>query len=152
MSVRKDRQDAILSIIGENEISTQDELILKLLEKGFSTTQATISRDIKELNIIKRVNENGKSFYHVNSADSRLFATKTSSILTDSVLSIDSAMNMCVIHTHVGMAGAACASIDSINWDGIVGTIAGDDTIFVVCRTESKAKNFCEALSKKLGK
>jgi len=147
MSVRKDRQNTIIRLIGEKPISTQDELIQELRAHGFDVTQATISRDIKELKLIKKVGAGGKSVYSINKADSDLFQAKYNSILSGALLSADYAQNICVVKTHVGMANAACAALDAMDWDGIVGTLAGDDTIFVCCRTEEKAKELSSTFS-----
>lgn len=148
MSTRKDRQNTILTLIGNEPISTQDDLILKLREHGFEVTQATISRDIKELKLVKQVGPDGKSVYSAGDRSAESFGGGVSAILPGAVISTDYAMNTCVIKTHAGMANAACAAIDSMNWDGILGTIAGDDTIFVLCRTEAKARNFRESLDR----
>lgn len=146
MNVRKDRQSTIIRLIEEESISTQDELILKLREHGYDVTQATISRDIKELKLIKKIGSGGKSVYSVNNADPDTSLSKFNTILESAVQSVDYAQNIGVIKTHVGMANAVCASLDAMNWDGMVGTLAGDDTIFIVFRDLENAKNFCESI------
>ena len=148
MNVRKSRQNMILSLIENESVSTQDELIYKLKEHGYDVTQATISRDIKELKLIKKIGKSGKSVYAVNSHENDVLISKYNAILTESLISTDYAMNTCVIKTHVGMANAACASIDATHWEGVVGTLAGDDTIFVLCRDEQSAKKFSDHLRK----
>lgn len=152
MNARKDRQNQILTLIAEEPIATQDELILKLREHGYEVTQATISRDIKELKLVKQVGPDGRSVYRAGSRDTDGRPTGVDSLLPGAVRSTDYAMNTCVIHTLSGMAGAVCASIDGMNWDGILGTLAGDDTIFVLCRTEAKARNFRDAINTLIGK
>lgn len=147
MSVRKDRQNLILSLIAKEAVSTQDDLICYLKDYGYDVTQATISRDIKDLKLIKRIGKDGKSVYSVNTADNELHESKYSSILMDAVISVDYALNTCVIKTHAGMANAACASLDALHFDGLVGTIAGDDTIFALCRDEAKTKLFADRLA-----
>ncbi len=140
MSVRKDRQNTILRLIGEEPISTQDDLIRKLRSYGYDVTQATVSRDIKELKLIKTVGPRGKSIYSINQSDLDQYSAQYSTILSGAIRGTDYARNLCVIKTHAGMANAACAALDSMNKEGVVGTIAGDDTIFVCCRTDEDAR------------
>ena len=138
--MKNQRQEAILEIITENPVSTQEQLIEQLAERGISTTQATLSRDIQQLSLIKSRDENGINRYMLpaeTAAEKSLFA--------ESVLSVDYAMNRIVLKCRAGMAQGTCAAIDSVNHQGVVGTIAGDDTIFILVRTESDAKK----LSKK---
>ncbi len=147
MNIRKSRQQAIVSLISEEQISTQDELIGKLKAKGFDATQATISRDIKELKLVKKIGTSGKSAYSLGTTEREKIASKYNAILSEALAGADYALNTCVIKTHVGMANAACASIDAMHWDGVLGTIAGDDTIFVLCRSEEHAAIFCEKIN-----
>lgn len=152
MNARKERQNQILALIERESVTTQDELIQKLREHGFEVTQATISRDIKELKLVKAIGPDGRSCYTVGAREPEHFTNPASGILPGAVLSTDYAMNTCVIKTRAGMAGAVCASIDGMEWDGLLGTIAGDDTIFVLCRTEEKARNFRDDLRMFIGK
>lgn len=152
MSIRKDRQDRILQLIEQEPIATQDELMLKLGEYGFEVTQATVSRDIKELKLIKQVGPDGKSVYRAGTVGTGGYPNGADPLLTGAIVSTDYALNTCVIRTNAGMAGAVCASIDAMDWDGILGTIAGDDTIFVLCRTEAKARNFRDTIDNMIGK
>ncbi len=146
MNIRKVRQNKIISLIEEFPISTQDELIEKLREYDFEVTQATISRDIKELKLIKKIGPSGKSIYTVSKNDNEALLSKYQAIFEGTVISVDYAINTCVVKTHIGMANAACAAIDAMKWEGVIGTIAGDDTIFVLCRTEENAAAFCRAV------
>lgn len=146
MNIRKSRQQEIITLITGEPISTQDELIKKLREKGFDVTQATVSRDIKDLKLIKKIGTSGKSVYSVNTSDEDNLSSKYKTIISGAIVHADYAMNTCVVKTHVGMANAACASIDAMHWEGTLGTIAGDDTIFVLCRSEQDARIFCEKL------
>lgn len=146
MNIRKQRQNQILSLIEDEQISTQDELSQKLREHGFETTQATISRDIKELKLVKKIGANGKSVYAVNKIETGTPFNKFYDIFAGAVTSVDYAMNTCVIKTHVGMANAACTAIDAMHLEGVVGTLAGDDTIFVLCRDEYHTEKFCESV------
>jgi transcriptional regulator of arginine metabolism len=150
MNARKERQAHILKLITDYQISTQDELILHLTEDGVQVTQATISRDLKELKLVKKVGSDGKSYYSVGTTDRELHQERYNSILAGAMLSVDSALNTCVVKTHVGMANAAGAALDALDFEGIVGTLAGDDTIFVLCRTEERAEAFCQELRERI--
>lgn len=150
MSVRKDRQNMIKKLIREEQISTQDELIQRLFANGFDVTQATVSRDIKDLKLIKKVGPSGKSIYCLGNNDGDMALSRYNAILTEALVSSDYSQNICVVKTHSGMANAAAAAIDAMEWDGIVGTLAGDDTIFVLCRDEEKTEKFYEAMSKQI--
>ncbi len=152
MSIRKDRQEMILQLIEQEPIATQDELMLKLGEHGFEVTQATVSRDIKDLKLVKQIGTDGKSVYGVGTAGKAAYPNGADSLLSSAVVSTDYALNTCVIRTHAGMAGAVCASLDAMDWDGLLGTIAGDDTIFALCRTEAKARNFRDTINTMIGK
>lgn len=138
--VKKDRHSIILELIEKYNISTQEELMEKLLSRGVEVTQATVSRDIKELRLVKQPVSNGQYKYSLaNSADERYM--KYYAIFAESVMQTDSAQNICMIKCHSGTAPAACAAIDAIGLPEVLGTIAGDDTIFILCRTERAAQN-----------
>lgn len=137
--MKKKRHEALLKIINNNSISTQADLQAMLSAEGFETTQATISRDIKDLNIVKKADKLGRSCYCVNKADDTELSTKYNSVFAHSVISVNYAGNMVSIKCYTGMANAACAALDSMNLDGVIGTLAGDDTIFVLCTLESTA-------------
>ena len=143
------RHNKIIEIITEYDIDTQDELIAKLREAGFDVTQATVSRDIKELRLIKTQSPDGGYHYttgtHTNSVD---MSFKFHAIFSESVNSVDYAMNTVVVKCYTGMANAACAALDSIHWRGVVGTLAGDDTIFILMRDEAGAQEFVEQLNR----
>ena len=149
--MKKRRQAKILDIIKNFNIETQEELQERLRESGFEVTQATISRDIKELRLVKDLSENGRYIYSSgkkNANDS--VSSRAAGIFVDSVISVDYAVNTVCIKCFAGMAGAACAAIDSMQWKDVLGTLAGDDTIFVLCRTENDARNFALSLEKSL--
>ena len=152
MNIRKRRQNQIVSLVENEAISTQDELIEKLRVHGFETTQATISRDIKELQLVKRVGPDGKTVYSLNRLKAEPEHDKFKDIFASTVISADYAMNTCVIKTHVGMANAACAAIDAMQWKGIVGTLAGDDTIFVLCRDVDTTAALCNSVKEIINK
>ena len=149
--MKKRRQAKILEIINSNAVETQEELQEKLKAEGFDVTQATISRDIKELRLVKELSDNGRYIYSVGSKQSSEdVSLRAGGIFVESIISVDFAMNTVCIKCFSGMANAACAAIDSMKWSGVVGTIAGDDTIFVLCRDESAAEIFTANLEKTL--
>ena len=142
------RHAKILELIRERDIETQDELLRHLREAGFDVTQATVSRDIKELRLIKTLSGSGRYKYSTGSDGSADMSSKFHSLFTDSALSVDYAMNMLVIKCMNGMAQAVCASMDAMYWKDFVGTLAGEDTILVVCRTEAAARETMEEIQK----
>ncbi len=133
--MKNKRQYKILDIIKLHDVETQEMLQNLLLDYGFKVTQATVSRDIKELRLIKKPGVHGVYRYEVPEENN----TKQN-FFVDSVVSVDYAINTVVLKCHNGMAQAACAALDSMNYNNIVGTIAGDDTIFVLMRTENDAR------------
>ncbi len=146
------RQSMILKLIEQQDISTQSELTDYLNEHGFNATQATVSRDIKELRLIKSVGKNGKSKYAVSTQEtSGIFSEKLLTIFKESVISYDNAQNIVVIKTMPGLASAACAAIDGMRTEDIVGTLAGDDTGFLLMHDTKIAEEFCKKLGKLLG-
>ena len=146
--MKSDRQAKILQLIAQYPIETQEELLEKLLEEKICVTQATVSRDIKELRLIKMQDGNGKYKYVTASGHKPTdISSKFYAIFTQSVLDVDCAQNIVVIKCYTGMASAACASLDSIQWDsGLVGTLAGDDTIFLLMRDEINASQLMAQL------
>lgn len=141
--MKKKRHELILKLIQENEITTQDELLDLLRQNGFQVTQATVSRDIKELQLVKSPTKNGPTKYTVSHHESQnKHARKFYAIFSQSVISVDSAGNMCAIKCYSGTANAAGAAIDSMHMPEVVGTLAGDDTLFVLCRDENAALVF----------
>lgn len=139
------RQEKILEIISEYDISTQEQLTKRLTDCGFEVTQATVSRDIKALNLVKVQDGDGQYKYSLVKDETRS-QTQYDAILSHSVTGVDYAMNITVVHCHAGMTNAACASIDALEFNRSVGTIAGDDTIFILNRTEEEAQRLCETL------
>lgn len=138
--MKYDRHSKILEIIQEKDIETQEELAQELRKRGFDVTQATVSRDIKELRLVKVLAPNGIYKYaHLNNKDTSI-SDRLIRVFAESVLSIDYAKNLIVIKTIEGGGQAAASVVDSLNWKEIVGTIAGDDTILVVIREEEKVR------------
>lgn len=146
--MKYDRHSKILELIESNVIETQEELAEKLKSSGFDVTQATVSRDIKELRLIKVLAENGRYKYAaINTPDANITG-RLRTIFAESVTNIDFAMNIIVIKTLSGMAQAAAAAIDAMNWPEIVGSIAGDDTIMVITRSEKNSRELAEKFRK----
>lgn len=130
--MKKTRHELILNYIKNNNVSRQEEIIKMLSDNGFSVTQATISRDIKELKIIKE--HFGKNDIRYAVSEKIDNEDNYKMIFTRSAISANVAMNIIVIKCYSGTANAACIALDSMNLPGLVGTIAGDDTIFVACK------------------
>lgn len=128
------RHAKILELIESSEIETQEDLANSLRSSGFNVTQATVSRDIKELRLIKVLTREGKYKYATIKQQESVISDRFMKLFKDSVLSIDHAGNMIIIKTLVGAANAAAAAIDAVDLKEVAGTIAGDDTIFLVIR------------------
>ncbi|MCM1157027.1 MAG: arginine repressor [Bacteroidales bacterium] len=136
------RQNKIKEIIEAKEIETQDELLEELSRAGFSTTQATISRDIREMKLTKVSYDGSRQKYTLIQSTDTDVVKKYHQVLNAGILNIDYAENMIVIHTVSGMAMAVAAALDSMNIQGLMGCIAGDDTIFAVARN----REFCKEI------
>lgn len=134
------RQNKILELIEEYEISTQEALIQRLAEHGFESTQTTISRDIRQLHLIKGPTGRGTYKYVAPEVRHGSGAPGHNSALTDSVLKIECAQNIIVVKTMAGMANAIAVCIDSLGIKEIIGSVAGDDTILLVLKTSQKAE------------
>ncbi len=133
------RHAKILELIKDHDIDTQDELLRYLREEGFDVTQATVSRDIKELRLVKTLSSTGKYKYSTGGDTGGDMSSKFYSLFSDSVLSVEAAQNMIVVKCMNGMAQAVCAAMDAAYSQNFVGTLAGEDTIFIVCPNESTA-------------
>lgn len=147
--MKKKRHELILNFIKENNVSTQEEIITMLSKNGFNVTQATISRDIKELKLIKEHYGKNETRYAVSEKSDNDDNFKH--IFTRSALKVDTAMNIVVIKCYSGTANAACIALDNMNLSGIVGTVAGDDTIFAACKeseTAEKVSGFIQLMLK----
>lgn len=149
------RQSKILELIRENDIETQEMLADLLNKAGFNVTQATVSRDIRELKLTKATMQSGKQKYVATAKESSFVTERLNRVFRDGIVSIDYAQNIVVIKTLIGMAMAVAAALDSMENSEIMGTIAGDDTIFCVVKNESRAIKLTENLKaislKKLG-
>ena len=137
------RQAKILEIIEKNEIETQEELSAQLKKKGFDATQATVSRDMKELRLVKVLSPSGKYRYVVAASEGEgAVSPRLKNIFRECVTAIDYAQNIVVIKTLSGLASAAAMAIDVMKIPEVVGSIAGDDTVFLVMRSEESAERF----------
>lgn len=146
--MKKRRHAKILEIINSREIETQEELQTILMNVGFEVTQATISRDIKELRLVKELSEKGRYYYSTGKKATSDTMRRRGGIFGESIISVEFAQNIVCIKCFPGMAVAVCTAIDSMEWTGVVGTISGDDTIFVLCKTEDFAKIFTMNMEK----
>ncbi|HIT34226.1 MAG TPA: arginine repressor [Candidatus Faecousia intestinigallinarum] len=142
--MKSKRQAKILEIIASRDVQTQEQLLSELQAAGFQTTQATISRDIKELRIVKEVTGLGVTRYTVSGGEPTTgFNERLHTIFRECILGYDYAQNIIVIRTMPGLASAAGSAIDALNRSGVVGTLAGDDTLLVVMRDTSAAAALC---------
>ncbi len=135
------RHDLILDIIDKKDIETQEELAAELKARGVKVTQATVSRDIKELRLLKVLSENGGYKYATAERAEKGMSERFIRILAESVMSIESAVNLIVIKTISASAQAAAEAIDSLKWPELLGTIAGDNTILVIARSEEAVES-----------
>jgi transcriptional regulator of arginine metabolism len=142
------RHAKILELIEKYDIETQEELAEKLKESGMEVTQATVSRDIKELKLIKVLTENDRYKYAPAVQPDITISNRLLKVFSASFLSCDYAKNIVVIKTLPGMAQASASAMDSLKWPDIVGTIAGDETLMVVCRTENTAEQLVDKINK----
>lgn len=145
------RQQEILRIIEERDVETQDQLLAELRERGVQSTQATISRDIKELHLVKELTGYGTYKYTVSGHGTSLnYAERLRTIFKEGVTSFDLAQNIVVLKTMPGLASAACSAIDGMEIDNLLGSLAGDDTALLVMRSNEDAAEFCNEIHKML--
>ncbi len=135
-----DRHSKILEILNKYEVETQEDLTKYLKEAGINVTQATVSRDIRQMKLIKVMTKSGKYKYAAYSNQSSNLDDRIVSVFREAVLTIDYANNFVCLHTITGMAQAAGVAIDALKLNEIVGTVAGDDTLFILVRSEDDAK------------
>lgn len=143
--MKEKRQEALLELVKKYEIETQEELVEKLNKSGFAVTQATISRDIRELKLTK-IQRGTKQVYAALTENKYSNSNKYIDILKHSFVSMDMAQNILVIKTASGTAMALATALDSLHWDEIVGTIAGDDTVMCAIRTVDDTKKLMKRL------
>ncbi len=144
--MKRNRHDKIIEIIAKNVVETQEQLACLLKEAGYDVTQATVSRDIRQMKLSKQVTEDGRQKYVYSTADSEAMQDKYVSVLKAGFASMDVAQNILVIKTVSGMAMALAAAIDAIEFPEIVGCIAGDDTIMIAIKTNDEAVMLMEKL------
>ncbi len=142
------RQAKILEIIKRQPVDTQEELQKALKNDGFHVTQATVSRDIKEMRLVKVLDADGRYRYSVERKEDAQISSKFHSLFADAVTSVVFAGNIVVIKCLNGMAQAVCAAMDSLHWEGLVGTLAGDDTFIGIATDENRAAALTEDLKK----
>ena len=150
--MKSERHAKILEIIRKNEVETQEELSDRLEREGFQVTQATVSRDIRELKLTKVAMSNGKQKYAALTEPAEDLSQKYIRVLKDGFASMDMAQNILVIKTVSGMAGAVCAAIDAMKFQEMVGSIAGDDTIICIIRDDEEAVKIMKKLRKIVGR
>lgn len=142
--MKSQRQAKILEIIANKNVETQEQLLSALQAEGFRGTQATISRDIKELRIVKELTSLGTYRYTVSNSDlGNSFSARLNTIFRECVISFDYAQNIIVVRTLPGLASAAGSAIDAMNLSTIVGSLAGDDTVMIVMRDTNAAATLC---------
>ena len=145
--MKEDRQSAILRIIASVDVETQNQLIVELAKFGIESTQATVSRDVKDLHLLKELTAQGFYRYVAGSKpDAQGHATRLKAIFKESVTAYANAQNIVVIKTLPGLAPAACSAIDSMGIKSIVGSIAGDDTGFLAMIDIAAAERFCREI------
>ncbi|MBR2667283.1 MAG: arginine repressor [Oscillospiraceae bacterium] len=150
--MKSKRQEVILEIIQSEKIETQEQLLTELKKRGIQSTQATISRDIKDLHLVKEPGGQGTYRYSVSPHKTDLsIAGRLRTIFRESVISFDYAQNIVVIRTVSGLASGACAALDGMEIDNLVGTLAGDDTALMIMRSTSAAQAFCSELKTMMG-
>lgn len=145
--MKNDRHNHLLQIITEESIETQEQLLERLLQRGIKSTQATISRDIKELHLVKEPAGQGRYRYAVSAHRTKLnFADRLRTILRESLLSADYAHNIVVIKTMPGLAQGAASALDGMQISNMVGSLAGDDTVMIIMRDLESASDFCDEI------
>ena len=150
--MKTQRQAKIMEIISKTNVETQEQLLSLLQEAGFTGTQATISRDIKELRIVKELTAMGTYRYTAAAKEvPGTFSARLNTIFRESVTNFDYAQNLVVIHTLPGLASAAASAVDAMHLSVVLGTLAGDDTVMVVMRDTNAAAAFCGEIKGLMG-
>ena len=147
--MKAQRQAKILEIVSTHDVETQEQLLTALQDAGFYSTQATISRDIKELRLVKELTQAGRYRYATAAKEvGETFPGRLNKIFKECITSYDYAQNLVVVHTIPGLAGAAASAVDAMELPFILGTIGGDDTVIIVLRDNNAAAAFCSELRK----
>lgn len=147
--MKAQRQAKILEIVSTHDVETQEQMLTALQDAGFYSTQATISRDIKELRLVKELTQAGRYRYATAAKEvGETFPGRLNKIFKECITSYDYAQNLVVVHTIPGLAGAAASAMDAMELPFVLGTIGGDDTVIIVLRDNSSAVAFCSELRK----
>ena len=150
--MKTQRQAKIMEIISKTNVETQEQLLSLLQEAGFTGTQATISRDIKELRIVKELTAMGTYRYTAAAKEvPGTFSARLNTIFRESITNFDYAQNLVVIHTLPGLANAAASAVDAMHLSVVLGTLAGDDTVLVIMRDTNSAAAFCGEIKGLMG-
>lgn len=152
MIMKIDRRSKMLEIISRNEIETQEELAQELRKEGFNVTQATVSRDIKNLQLIKVLSSTGRYKYVANKEDTKDAIGKLVTLLSHTIISVENIDKMVVVRTITAAASTAAEAIDQLALAEIAGTIAGDNTIFMMVRSDDMAVDIVKKISELVGK
>lgn len=144
--MKNKRQEKILELIAKYEIETHDDMISRLRDDGYNVTQATISRDMRELKLTKVLTSRGTYKYTVNNSRHHANNVKFNNAVVDSIVRVDYAGNNIVLKTYPGMAQAVASSVDALNVDDILGCVGGDDTIIIVTRDEESSAEISEKI------
>ncbi|MBQ9086830.1 MAG: arginine repressor [Clostridia bacterium] len=144
--MKSERQNRILELVAKYEIETQEEMMERLRAEGYMVTQATVSRDLKELKLTKALTARGNYRYCINPGRTNTGNVKLNSVMVDSITMVDYSMNNVVIKTYPGMAQAVASAVDSLNMHNILGCVAGDDTIILVTRGEECSAEISEKI------
>ena len=150
--MKNDRKDAIIEIVRKYEIETQEGLLQKLQEKGYSVTQATVSRDIKKIGLVKVASKDGKYKYAYREEADQQITAKYANILKETIVRVAYTDTLIVLHTYAGMANASAAAFDSMFRSDVLGSIAGDDTIFIAVQSRESAVEISEKIKQIIGK
>lgn len=144
--MKNKRQEKILELISKYEIETQDEMISRLCADGYNVTQATISRDMRDLKLTKVLTARGSYKYTVDQSRNHSNTVKFNNAVVDSIVSVDYACNTIVLKTYPGLAQAVATGVDALNVNGILGCVGGDDTIIIVTRDAECSKEISEKI------
>lgn len=149
--MKNQRQKLIIQLVTDENISTQEDLRDALERHGLKVTQATVSRDIRELSLVKTIGNDGNYKYSTPALKKEQLGQNGNmifGIISEAVVSVDYALNTVAVKCHTGMAQAVCAKLDNLGLENVVGTLAGDDTIFMLMRTEKAASDMTDTLKK----
>ena len=146
------RQSKILEIVQSRDVETQEELSALLKKAGFQTTQATISRDIKELRLVKALSGDKYKYSVPATGGEAAHSVRLRTIFQEGVSSVEAAQNILVLKTLPGVASAACAALDSMNFTSLVGTLAGDDTALLILKDNAAAENLQDIIARMMGR